>query len=108
MESHYLWTEWPPPSDSTSSYFARAAVCKTTCSYALEAIPRLSEWGSLFQNLYRSKMVFTNAQITSFFQDRDQMGLSNRTTVYLQGEVITDPNDLLLDYSVKRLELLEL
>ena len=36
------------------------------------------------------------------------MGLSNRTTVYLQGEVITDPNDLLLDYSVKRLELPEL
>ena len=40
-------------------------------------------------------MVFTNTQITSFFEDRDQMGLSNRTRVYLQGEGITDPSDLL-------------
>ena len=40
-------------------------------------------------------MVLTNAQITAFFEDRDQMGLSNRTRVYLQGEGITDPADLL-------------
>ena len=40
-------------------------------------------------------MVFTNAQITAFFEDGDQMGLSNRTRVYLQGEGIIDPGDLL-------------
>ena len=39
-------------------------------------------------------MVFTNAQITSFFQDADQMGLSNRTRIYLQGEGIDHPDDL--------------
>ena len=39
-------------------------------------------------------MVFTNAQINSFFEDADQMGLSNRTRVYLQGEGITRPDDL--------------
>ncbi len=40
-------------------------------------------------------MVFTVAQITAFFEDGVQMGLSNRTRVYLQGEGITHPNDLI-------------
>ena len=39
-------------------------------------------------------MVFTGAQITSFFEDADQMGLSNRTRVYIQGEGINRPDDL--------------
>ena len=39
-------------------------------------------------------MVFTGAQITLFFEDNDQMGLSNRTRVLLQGEGITHPADL--------------
>ena len=39
-------------------------------------------------------MVFTAAQITSFFEDNDQMGLSNRTRVFLQGEGIMHPSDL--------------
>ncbi len=40
-------------------------------------------------------MVFTAAQITAFFEDGAQMGLSNRMRVYLQGEGITHPDDLL-------------
>ncbi len=40
-------------------------------------------------------MVFTAAQITAFFEDGAQMGLSNRTRVYLQGEGITHPDDLI-------------
>ncbi len=40
-------------------------------------------------------MVFTVAQITAFFDDGAQMGLLNRTRVYLQGEGITHPNDLI-------------
>ena len=39
-------------------------------------------------------MVFTGAQITSFFEDADQMGLSHKTRVYLQGEDINHPDDL--------------
>ncbi len=39
-------------------------------------------------------MVFTAPQITAFFEDQAQMGLSNRTRVYLQGEGITHPDDL--------------
>ena len=40
-------------------------------------------------------MVFTNTHITSFFEDAAQMGLSNRTRVYIQGEGINHPsNDL--------------
>ena len=39
-------------------------------------------------------MVFTAAQITSFFEDADQMGLSNHTRVYVQGEGIDRPDDL--------------
>ena len=39
-------------------------------------------------------MVFTANQIISFFEDNDQMGLSNRTRVHLQSEGIIDPNDL--------------
>ena len=39
-------------------------------------------------------MVFTVAQTTSFFEDADQMGLANRTRVFLQSEGITDVSDL--------------
>ena len=39
-------------------------------------------------------MVFTAAQITSFFEDAAQMGLSNRTRLYIQGEGINHPDDL--------------
>ena len=39
-------------------------------------------------------MVFTGAQITSFFEDAAQMGLSNRTRLYIQGEGINHPDDL--------------
>ena len=40
-------------------------------------------------------MVFAALQITEFFEDGAQMGLSNRTRVYLQGEGITHPDDLI-------------
>ncbi len=39
-------------------------------------------------------MVFTAAQVTAFFEDGNQMGLSNRTRVYLGTEGITHSNDL--------------
>ena len=39
-------------------------------------------------------MVFTNAQTTSFFEDADQMALSNRTRVQLAQEGITNVVDL--------------
>ncbi len=39
-------------------------------------------------------MVFMGAQITSFFEDNDQMGLSNQTRVHLQGKGIDHPFDL--------------
>ena len=39
-------------------------------------------------------MVFTAAQITSFFQEAAQMGLPPRTRMYLQGEGIVNPDDL--------------
>ena len=39
-------------------------------------------------------MVFTGAQSTSFFDDADQMGLANRTRVFLWSEGITDVDDL--------------
>ncbi len=40
-------------------------------------------------------MVLTAAQLTAFFEDPAQMGLSNRTRVYLQSEGITDPDNLI-------------
>ena len=40
-------------------------------------------------------MVFTALQITAFFEDNAQMGLSNRTRLYLQSEGITHPSDLI-------------
>lgn len=39
-------------------------------------------------------MVFTGNQTTAFFEDNDQMGLVNRTRVFLQSEGITDVEDL--------------
>ena len=39
-------------------------------------------------------MVLTGAQATAFFENNDQMGLSNRTRVFLQSEGITDVEDL--------------
>ncbi len=39
-------------------------------------------------------MVFTVAQTTPFFKGNNQMGLSNRTRVYLQGKVIALALDL--------------
>ena len=39
-------------------------------------------------------MVFTAAQQTSFYEDADQMGLSNRTRVHLRDEGIDHPEDL--------------
>ncbi len=39
-------------------------------------------------------MVFTAAQVTAFFEDGNQMGLSNRTRVYLGTEGIAHPSDL--------------
>ena len=39
-------------------------------------------------------MVFTAPQVTAFFEDAAQMGLSNRTRLYLQDEGITHPDDL--------------
>ena len=39
-------------------------------------------------------MPLTGAQITAFFENADQMGLSNRTRVYLQGQGIDSPDDL--------------
>ena len=39
-------------------------------------------------------MVFTNAQITAFFEGNDQMGLSHRTRLYLQLEGLDHPRDL--------------
>ena len=40
-------------------------------------------------------MVFTANQQTAFFENDDQMGLPNRTRVYLQEEGIVSPNDLI-------------
>ena len=39
-------------------------------------------------------MVFTVAQQTAFYEDADQMGLSHRTRIHLQGEGINHPEDL--------------
>ena len=39
-------------------------------------------------------MVLRASQNTSFFKDNDQMGLSNRTRVFLQSEGINDVEDL--------------
>ena len=39
-------------------------------------------------------MVFTPLQITAFFEEAAQMGLPHRTRVYLQGEGINHPDDL--------------
>ena len=40
-------------------------------------------------------MVLSAPQVTAFFEDNDKMGLSNRTRLYLQGEGISHPEDLL-------------
>ena len=40
-------------------------------------------------------MVLSAPQVTAFFEDNDKMGSSNRTRLYLQGEVISHPEDLL-------------
>ena len=40
-------------------------------------------------------MVLTAGQLTAFFEDPAQMGLSNRTRVHLQSEGITIPDDLI-------------
>ena len=40
-------------------------------------------------------MVLTAAQLTAFFEGATQMGLSNRTRVYLQSEGISLPDDLI-------------
>ena len=45
-------------------------------------------------------MVLTAGQLTLFFEDANQMGLSNRTRVYLQTEGITTPDDL-IDFVTK-------
>ncbi len=39
-------------------------------------------------------MVFTAAQVTAFFEDGNQMGLPNRTCIYLGTEGIAPPSDL--------------
>ena len=39
-------------------------------------------------------MVLTGGQLTAFFEDANQMGLSNRTRMHLQTEGITTPDDL--------------
>ena len=39
-------------------------------------------------------MVFTNAQTTAFFEDADQIGLSNRTRVEMQNEGVLTVDDL--------------
>ena len=40
-------------------------------------------------------MVLTAGQLTAFFEDANQMGLSNRTRVHLQTEGISTPDDLI-------------
>ena len=40
-------------------------------------------------------MVLTAGQLTLFFEDANQMGLSNRTRLHLQSEGMTTPNDLI-------------
>ena len=45
-------------------------------------------------------MVLTAAQLTAFFETPAQMGLSNRTRVYLQSEGIIEPADL-IDFAGK-------
>ena len=40
-------------------------------------------------------MVLTAGQLTSFFEDATQMGLSNRTRMHLQTEGNTTPDDLI-------------
>ena len=49
---------------------------------------------------HQNKMVLTAHQLTSFFEDANQMGLSNRTRLHLQTEGITDPVDL-IDFVTK-------
>ena len=45
--------------------------------------------------IYSTKMVFTAAQITSFFEDEDQMGLTHRTrTLSLNTEGIITVGEL--------------
>ena len=45
-------------------------------------------------------MVLTGGQLTLFFEDANQMGLSNRTRLHLQTEGITTPDDL-VDFVTK-------
>ena len=45
-------------------------------------------------------MPFTANQFTAFFQDIERMGLSARTPIHLQGEVILIPEDL-IDFTSK-------
>ena len=40
-------------------------------------------------------MPLTAGQVTAFFEDADQMALPNRTRVFLQGQGITIPEDLI-------------
>ena len=39
-------------------------------------------------------MIFTASQLTVSFKDNNQIGLSHRTRVCLQGKCITHPSDL--------------
>ena len=45
-------------------------------------------------------MPLTATQVTNFFRDIDQMGLSARTHIHLQGGVILIPDDL-IDFTSK-------
>ena len=58
---------------------------------------KLKDRGSQFnlQGRQKLKMVFTNQQQTAFFENNDQMGLANRTRVFLQSKGIAHPRDLI-------------
>ena len=48
-------------------------------------------------------MVFGVAQVTAFFEDNDQMGLSHRTRMHIQSEGIVRPKDLIdLNFCLER------
>ena len=52
---------------------------------------------SVYFNFYlltNPKMVLTGNHITSFFEDDNQMGIENRTVIFLQEEGITTVGDL--------------
>ena len=44
-------------------------------------------------------MVFGVAQVTDFFEENDQMGLSHRTCLHLQSEGVVSPEDI-IDFTV--------